>query len=140
MRRTLSGAAVGVVVIMFGVAPLVAHHAFSAEFDRNKPVKLQGAITGMDWVNPHAWIHLDVKKPDGKVEKWMVEGGTPNSLLRRGLKRTDLKVGIEVTMSGFQAKDGQNRASGARISLPDGRSIFVGSSGTGAPDDPDQAK
>ena len=89
-----------------------AHHAFSAEFDANKPVKLQGTVTKMDWVNPHAWIHIDVKKADGTVEKWMIEGGTPNAMFRRGFTKDSLKAGTEIVVDGYQAKNGTLRANG----------------------------
>jgi hypothetical protein len=115
----------------------MAHHAFSSEFDGNRPVKLTGVVTKMEWVNPHAWIHLDVKKPDGSVENWAVEGGTPNTLLRRGLRPGDLPAGTQITVDGYRAKDGGPRASGRNLALPDGRALFVGSTGVGAPpDDP----
>src|ERR1700730_5950099 len=91
---------------------LSAHHAFAAEFDANKPIKLEGTVTKMEWINPHAWLHIDVKKPDGKVESWMIEGGTPNTLLRRGITRDSLQVGTEVVVDGYQAKDGSRRANG----------------------------
>jgi len=133
MRRTLSVLAVGVVLLVLGTVRVEAHHAFSAEFDGNKPVKLTGTVTKMEWVNPHAWIHIDVKKPDGTVEKWMVEGGTPNTLIRRGLRKADLPAGTAIVVEGFRAKDGGLRANGTNLTLPDGRQLFLGSSGTGAP-------
>jgi Family of unknown function (DUF6152) len=112
-----------------------AHHAFGAEFDANRPVLLKGVVTKVEWVNPHAWIHMEVTKPDGTKEEWMVEGGTPNTLLRRGITRDSLKVGALIIVDGYQAKDRSNRANGRNITYPDGRRLFLGSSGTGAPRD-----
>ncbi len=129
------------VVLMAGLgltlvsAPVRAHHAFAAEFDAEKPVKLQGTVTKMEWINPHTWIHIDVKAPNGKVESWMIEGGPPNALSRRGFTRDSLPVGAEILVEGFQAKDGSLRANGRDLTLADGRKLFVGSSGTGAPKD-----
>ncbi len=117
------------------VVPVIAHHSFAAEFDAKRPVKLRGTVTKMEWINPHSWIHIDVKTPDGKVEKWMVEGGAPNALLRRGWNRSSLLPGTEILVEGFQAKDGAMRANGRDITFPDGKKLFVGSSGTGAPDE-----
>ena len=114
-------------------APLVAHHAFNAEFDAKRPVKFKGTVTKMVWVNPHAWIYVDVKKADGSVEEWMVEAGTPNTLLRRGLTRQSLPDGTEITVDGYQSKDGSLRANGRGLTLPNGQTLFIGSSGTGAP-------
>ena len=114
-------------------ASLRAHHAFNAEFDSNKPVKFQGTVTKMLWVNPHAWIYVDVKRPDGKIEEWMVEAGTPNTLLRRGLTKDTLKSGTVITVDGYQSKDGSLRANGRDLTLPNGQTLFLGSSGTGAP-------
>jgi hypothetical protein len=131
----LSVVIIGVGLLLLGTAPVAAHHAFAAEFDANRPVQLVGTVTKMDWVNPHSWIHIDVKKPDGTVEKWMIEGGTPNTLLRRGLRKTDLPAGIQIKVDGYQAKDGGRRANGRNLTLPDGRALFLGSSGTGAPQD-----
>ena len=116
-------------------APLIAHHAFSAEFDATAPVKLQGPITKVELINPHAWIHMEVKRPDGKVEQWMVEGGTPNTLQRRGITRDSIKVGTVIIVQGYRSKDGSLRANGRDITFPDGRTLFMGSSGTGAPQD-----
>jgi len=135
MRTRLLVAAVGVGLLAFGTAPLVAHHAFSSEFDANRPVQLTGVVTKMEWVNPHSWIHIDIKRPNGTVEKWMVEGGTPNTLLRRGLRRQDLLPGTEIKVDGYQAKDGALRANGRNLTLANGRALFLGSSGTGAPRD-----
>jgi len=120
---------------MVAAAPLFAHHAFSAEFDANAPVKLEGPITKVELINPHAWIHMSVKKPDGKVEEWMVEGGTPNTLQRRGITRDTIKVGTVIIVQGYRSKDGSLRANGRDITFPDGRTLFMGSSGTGAPSD-----
>ena len=131
----LSVVAVSVGVLGLGAPPVMAHHAFSAEFDANRPVQLEGVVTRMEWVNPHSWIHVDVKKPDGTVEKWMVEGGTPNTLIRRGLRKQDLLAGTEIKVDGYQAKDGGLRANGRNLTLSNGRALFLGSSGTGAPRD-----
>jgi hypothetical protein len=113
--------------------PLLSHHAFSAEFDADRPVNLKGAVAKVEWINPHAWIHIDVKKPDGSVERWMIEGGTPNTLYRRGLTINSLPVGTEIVVDGFQAKDGSHKANGRNVTLKDGRTIFLGTPGTGAP-------
>ena len=114
-------------------ASAVAHHAFSAEFDADKPVHLKGTVVRMEWVNPHSWIHIDVKGPDGKVTRWMIEGGPPGSLIRRGFTKDSLTPGLEIMVEGYRAKDDSNRANGKDITFPDGKRLFVGSSGTGAP-------
>ena len=136
MRSRLFGVVAGAVFAVAAAAvPVIAHHSFAAEFDAKKPVKLRGVVTKMEWINPHSWIHIDVKTPDGKVESWMVEGGAPNALLRRGWNKNSLLPGTEILVEGFQAKDGAMRANGRDITFPDGKKLFVGSSGTGAPDE-----
>ncbi len=131
-RNTILSA--GAIVLLLAAAPLLAHHAFGAEFDRNQPIKLEGTIVKLEWVNPHAWIHIEVELEDGGTEVWMVEGGTPNVLLRRGLRRDCLTPGTEIVVDGYQAKDHSLlRANGRDITFTDGTKIFLGSSGTGAP-------
>src|SRR4029434_11070578 len=126
-------AAAALLVAVFAVQ-VSAHHSFAAEFDAKRPVKLRGTVVKMEWINPHSWIHMDVKDPvTGKVERWMVEGGAPNALLRRAWTKSSLPEGTEILVEGFQAKDGANRANGRDITFPDGRKLFVGSPGTGAP-------
>jgi len=136
MRSRLFAVVAGAAFAVAAAAvPVIAHHSFAAEFDAKKPVKLRGTVTKMEWINPHSWIHIDVKTPDGKVEQWMVEGGAPNALLRRGWNKNSLLPGTEILVEGFQAKDGALRANGRDITFPDGKKLFVGSSGTGAPDE-----
>jgi hypothetical protein len=128
------------VIVLCAGRPVPAHHAFAAEFDASKPIKLRGTVTKVEWINPHAWIHIDVKKPDGSVEQWMIEGGTPNTLFRRGVNRNSLPPGTEIIVDGYQAKDGTRKGNGRDITFPDGRKLFIGSSGTGAPNDPPPQK
>jgi hypothetical protein len=116
-----------------GEVSVAAHHAFAAEFDAKKPIRLKGTVARMEWINPHTWIHLDVKRADGKVERWMIEGGPPNALYRRGFTKDSLPVGAEILVEGFRAKDGTNRGNGRDVTFADGRKLFLGSSGTGAP-------
>jgi hypothetical protein len=139
MRITLC-IALATAVQLAAAVPLTAHHAFSAEFDPNKQVSLRGTVTKMEWINPHSWIHIDVKTTDGKVESWMIEAGPPGALVRRGWTKNSVALGTEVLVEGYQAKDGSNRANGREITLPDGQRLFVGSTGTGAPDEKDEKK
>ncbi len=126
--------AAGLIVAVAIAVPLAAHHAFGGEFDPTKPIVLKGPITRVEWVNPHAWIHMEVTKPDGTKEEWMVEGGSPNSLLRRGVTRDSLQVGAVIVVDGYQSRDHTlHRANGRNVTYPDGRKLFLGSSGTGAP-------
>jgi hypothetical protein len=113
-------------VVAAAALPVWAHHSFAAEFDVTKPVKLAGTVTKMEWINPHSWIHMDVKNPDGTVTDWMIEGGSPNSLLRRGFTKSSLPPGTEIVVEGYQAKDGANRANGRDLTFPDGRKLFIG--------------
>ena len=130
MKRLL--AIVGLFLV--AVAPAAAHHAFGAEFDPNKPVLLKGKVKKVEWVNPHTWIHLEIAKPDGSKEVWMIEGGSPNSLLRRGVTRESIAIGTDLVVDGYQARDNTLlRANGRNITYPDGHKLFLGSSGTGAP-------
>ena len=126
-------AAVGIFVLT--QAPVEAHHAFGAEFDPKAPVLLKGPVVKVEWVNPHTWIHMEITNDEGKKEIWMVEGGTPNSLLRRGLKRDTITPGSIIIVDGYRAKDRSDRANGRDVTFEDGRKFFLGSSGTGAPYD-----
>jgi len=118
----------GLAGLLAAVAPAWAHHAFAAEFDAQKPVKLKGTVAKVEFINPHSWIHIDVKDTDGKVTRWMVEGGSPNALFRRGVTKDALPQGTEISVDGYQAKDGSNRANGRDITFADGKKLFVGGS------------
>ena len=128
----MRGLIVAVVALTCSTAVVEAHHAFAAEFDAKQPITLRGTVTRVEWINPHTWIHIDVKEADGKVVEWMIEGGTPNTLLRNGLDRKSLPAGTEIVVDGYRAKSGLNRANGRDITLADGRKLFLGSSLTGA--------
>ena len=118
----------GIAGVLMAAAPMWAHHAFAAEFDAQRPVKLKGTVAKVEFINPHSWIHMDVKDADGKVTRWMVEGGSPNALFRRGVTKDALPQGTEISVDGYQAKDGSNRANGRDITFADGRKLFVGGS------------
>jgi len=134
MRTKLAVAVAGLGLFLAGTAvSLSAHHAFAAEFDANKPVNFKGTVTKMEWTNPHVWLHVDVKTPDGKTENWAFEAGTPNVLFRRGFTKNSLVAGTEVVVDGYRAKDGSRRANGRDLTFADGKKMFLGSSGTGAP-------
>jgi hypothetical protein len=136
--RAAAGLASGVCLLAaLWVTPIHAHHAFAAEFDPKQPVLFQNAtLVKMEWINPHCWIHIEVPQRTGKVEEWAIEAGTPNVLFKRGFTKQSLASGMKIVVDGYRAKDGSHRANGRNLTLPDGRMLFLGSSGTGAPDDP----
>jgi hypothetical protein len=135
MRTIIAAAGFAIVAlsVIAGGGPAWAHHAFSAEFDATQPVRLRGKITRMEWINPHAWMHIEVTGEDGTVEDWMIEAGPPGALVRRGWNRDSVVPGTEVLVEGYRALDGSTRANGRDVTFPDGRRLFAGSSGTGAP-------
>ena len=136
MKKTLS-VLVAAGLLLLAAVPVWAHHAFAAEFDADKPVKFKGTVVKMEWINPHAWIHIDVQNPDGTVTNWMVECGSPNIMLRRGFTKRSLEVGTELEIKGYQAKNGSNRANGSSVTFRDGKKLFVGGSN---PDIPESQK
>jgi len=132
LQRALIATCASVLLIGSTVS---AHHSFAAEFDSNKPIQLRGTVVKVEWINPHTWIHIDVKRPNGTIERWAIEGGPPNALFRRGFSRDSLPTGIEIVVEGFQAKDGSRKGNGRDLTFADGKRLFLGSSGTGAPRD-----
>ena len=133
-RLTVGSVLVAGITLLVAPSPMRAHHAFAAEFDEKKPIKFVDAtVTKFQMINPHSWIYVDVKQPDGKVENWAIEAGSPNILLRRGITRTTLKPGDKIVVEGYQSKDGSHRANGRDLKLPNGQQLFLGSSGDGAP-------
>jgi hypothetical protein len=130
-KQLVVGIGVG---LMAMVGPVRAHHAFSSEFDVKKPLTLKGIIVKWEMINPHSWFHLEVKNPDGTVVEWMIEGGSPNSLIRQGVTKASLQIGMELVIEGYQAKDASKTAVGRNFVLPDGKRLFVGS--PGGPDSP----
>src|SRR5689334_13379600 len=132
MKTTLAVAG-SIALIVVATAPIAAHHSFAAEFDAKQPVLFKGTVTKMEWINPHVWIHMNVTQPNGKTEPWMVEGGAPTVLFRRGFSKTSLQAGTQIVVDGYRAKDGTNKMNAREITLADGRKLFAGSDGTGAP-------
>ena len=135
MRARLAITIAGVsAYLALAAVPGWSHHAFAAEFDAKQPIKFKGVVTKMEWTNPHVWIHVDVKQPDGTVEKWSIEAGTPNVLFRRGFTKQALLPGTEIIVDGYRSKDGSRRANGRDLTLPDGKTLFLGGSSSDAPD------
>jgi len=132
MKTTLA-MLVAVALSSAASVPLAAHHSFAAEFDAKQPVLFKGTVTKMEWINPHVWIHMNVTQPNGKTEAWMVEGGAPTVLFRRGFSKTSLQAGTQIVVDGYRAKDGTNKMNAREITFADGRKLFAGSEGTGAP-------
>jgi len=137
MKTKVAIVVAGLGLVLGGMlaTPAIAHHAFSAEFDANRPLHMEGVVVRMEWINPHSWVHVEVTNDDGSKTVWMVEGGTPNTLFRRGFTQDSLEPGTEIVIDGYQAKDGSDKMNGRDLTFPDGRKLFLGSSGTGAPTD-----
>ena len=133
-KLTVGPAAIAGIALLLSQSPAWAHHAFAAEFDAKKPIRfIEATVTKVQLINPHSWIYVDVKQPDGKIENWAIEAGSPNILLRRGVTKDTLKLGTKIVVEGYQSKDGSHRANGRDLTLPDGTKLFLGGSGTGAP-------
>ena len=133
-RLSIGAVAIALFFVLLSQSPVWAHHAFAAEFDGNKPIHFPDAtVTRVQLINPHSWIHVAVKGPDGKIESWAIEAGSPNILMRRGITKDTVKVGQKIVVDGYQSKDGSKRANGRDLTLPDGTKLFLGGSGTGAP-------
>jgi hypothetical protein len=139
MKKLISGAILAVSLVA-STTPSFAHHSFAAEYDASKPITLQGKLTKLSWVNPHGWLYVDVVNPDKTVTSWAVEFGSPNALLRRGLRESDFPLGMSLTVNGYLSKNGKKIINGTSVKLPDGRSLFTGSVGTGAPGTPERSK
>ena len=139
MKRKFSDVVAGAcgLLLVLSAAPSWAHHSFPAEFDGTRPIRLQGTVKKVEWINPHSWITIEIKTPDGKVETWEIEAGAPNALFRRGFNKDSLPIGTEIVVSGYPAKNGKQRANGRDLTLPDGTKLFLASS---APDAPDKSK
>ena len=134
LKLTIGALVIAATAVLSFQSTVWAHHAFAAEFDANKPVKfLDATVTRVQLINPHSWIHVDVKHPDGRIENWAIEAGSPNILMRRGITKDTLKTGTKIIVEGYQSKDGSKRANGRDLTLPDGTKLFLGGSGTGAP-------
>jgi hypothetical protein len=132
LKKRLADAAL-IAGLLAAAVPALAHHAFSAEYDIDKPIVLKGVVSKVEWINPHGWVYVDVKDADGKTTNWAVEFGGPNALLRRGFRKTDIPIGATVEVKGYRAKNGKDQIAGSTVKLPDGRNFFAGSEGTGAP-------
>jgi len=130
MRRFLTTTVFACSIAGFA-APVAAHHAFAANFDAEKPIRFEAVITKMEWINPHVWIHIDAQMPDGSVEQWMIEAGSPNMLFRQGLNKNSVQPGMRVIVDGYQARNGSKRANGRDLTLPDGRKLFLSGAGDG---------
>jgi len=138
MQKRFSVAVAGVsalLLLILAATPLLAHHAFAAEYDSEKPVKLQGTVKKVEWINPHSWITIEVKRPNSPNQIWEIEAGAPNAMFRRGFTKDSLPVGTEIVVDGYLAKNGKQRANGRDLTFPDGKKLFLGSSNTGAPND-----
>ena len=137
MRKQLLSMTVAAAMFFVTARPSPAHHAFGGEFDPDHPILLKGKIVKVEWVNPHTWIHVEIAKPDGATEVWMIEGGSPNTLLRHGVTRASLPIGTEIVVDGYQSRDHSLRANGRNITYPDGRKLLLGSSAPEAQNDKD---